>query len=121
MLSPFIDDGSGLLEAHEPMLVQAVVPEGAVKALTKSVLHRPGLDEVELHAGPMRPQEHGLAGELRATVETNLPWQAILIAQHIQKSRQALAGDRRIHPLAHTFAGVIIDNIEGRKCRPVAN
>lgn len=83
VLSPFIDDGSGLLDAHEPMLVQAIVPESAIEALAECVLHRlAGLDEVELHPCSLCPQEHGLAGEFGAIVENNLPWQAILIAQH---------------------------------------
>jgi len=36
---------------REPVLVQALVAERAIEALTEAVLHRlPGIDEVELHA-----------------------------------------------------------------------
>ena len=94
MLAPFVDDGSGLLEAQESALFQAVASESAVKALVEIILHRfSRLDEVELYTCPLRPQEHGLDGEFRAVVQNNLLWQAMLIVQYNPKTRQALARD----------------------------
>ncbi len=96
------------------MLVVAIVSESTIEAFAESILHRfAGLDEIELHAGPLRPQEHCIAYELRAIVKNNLPREAVLATKDIQKCRQPPAEDRCIHQLADTLAGVIIHNIKG--------
>ena len=48
--APFLDDVSGMPEAHEPVGIEALVPQPAVEALDIGILDRlPGPDEIELH------------------------------------------------------------------------
>lgn len=71
VLLPLLDRGSGIREAREPVEVQAVLSELAIEALHERVLRRfAGLDEVQLHAGSLRPEEHRFAGELRPLSQT---------------------------------------------------
>lgn len=51
------------------MQVQAVLAKLAVEAFYERVLRRLArLNEVQLHAGVLSPEEQGLAGELRTVV-----------------------------------------------------
>ena len=67
---PLLDDLPRLIQRHEPVLVQALVPELAVEALDVRVLH--GLarrDKRKLHSPLIRPGVQGLPDELRAVVD----------------------------------------------------
>ena len=69
VLFPCVDCGSGLGDAGEPVEIETVLPELAVKALDKRILGwLSKLDEVEFHAALLRPKEHRLAGQLWAIV-----------------------------------------------------
>jgi hypothetical protein len=69
MHSPGIDGASGIFQAREPVLIQTTVAELAVEAFDERVLGRfARLNEVQCHAGALRPQEHRLAGELGAVI-----------------------------------------------------
>ena len=66
---PALDDPPSIVQAGEPMQVQALVPELAVEAFDESVLSRLArLNEVQLYAGTSRPEEQRLAGQFRAVV-----------------------------------------------------
>lgn len=57
------------MERLEPLLVQALIPKLAVKALDVIFLHGPaGLDQDVFDAVAMRRGHEGPAGELRAAV-----------------------------------------------------
>ncbi len=67
--SPLFNRVAGVEPITEPMLVETLIPELAVEAFDECVLCRfARLDEVQLHAVILRPEEQCLAGELRAVV-----------------------------------------------------
>src|SRR5665811_1980997 len=69
VLPPGGDGGSGLRQCLEPMLVQAFVPELAVKALDVTVLHRPArLDQDVANPMGLRPSHESAAGEFGSVV-----------------------------------------------------
>ena len=114
MLSPFFDDLARLLQAGEPVLVQAIVAEGAIKALAEGILDRLArLDKVELHSGLLCSEEHGLAGQFRAIVQNNLARQAIYLSQLVELICQPVTSYGGIDQLADTFAGEVIDDVQG--------
>lgn len=60
----------GLLEAHEIVLVKALLPELPIEGFDIAVLNGlAGPDEVELHAVAVSPFIQGLADELRAVID----------------------------------------------------
>lgn len=64
VLSPAADNLSRLGQIRKPVLVQAEIPELAVKAFNKSILSRLAwLDELQLHPGLFAPEEHRLGSE----------------------------------------------------------
>lgn len=64
-----LDRRSSIFQAREPVEIQAVLSELAVKALYECVLSwLAWLDEVQLHSRFLRPEEHCLAGELWSVV-----------------------------------------------------
>ncbi len=72
MLSPFINFISCLINCSEPVLVKAFVSELAVQAFNECILCRfAGLNKVQLYLALFTPEEHGLAGKLRAVITDN--------------------------------------------------
>ena len=69
VVTPFIDCWTGILKAGEPVQVQAVLPELAVETFHKGILGRLArLNEMQLYAELTRPEEYGLARQLRPVV-----------------------------------------------------
>ena len=67
--APVFDEESGFGQGAKPMLVEAVVAEGAIEALDEGVLHRfARLDMMESNAGALSPEVEGFAGELGTIV-----------------------------------------------------
>ena len=67
--SPLLHGLPPLLKRHEPVLLQALVPEPAIEALDTRVLH--GLarrDKRKLHSPLIRPGVQGVADELGPVV-----------------------------------------------------
>jgi hypothetical protein len=57
------------------MLVQAAIPEAGIEAFHKRILRWfAGLYETEFDAGPLRPEEHGLADQFGSVVHYNGFW-----------------------------------------------
>lgn len=68
-LSPLLDLVACVLQAREPLLVEALVSERAVEAFDEAVLDRlPRLDEVELDVSLFGPGRQRDAQELRSVV-----------------------------------------------------
>ena len=58
--APVFDEEFGFGQGAKPMLVEAVVAEGAVEALDEGVLHRfARLDMMESDPGALRPEVEG--------------------------------------------------------------
>ena len=69
VLSPGVDDCSRIVNAGEPIEIEAVLTELAVEALDEGVLGRlAGLNEVQLDAAFLRPEEHRLTCQLRIVI-----------------------------------------------------
>jgi hypothetical protein len=69
LMTPVIDEQTGFFEGTEPVLVKAVIAEGAVEGLDEGVLDGlTGLDVVEVNLAPLGPEVKCLARELRAVV-----------------------------------------------------
>src|SRR5262249_10696497 len=69
LLFPRGHDPSRLFEVEEPVLIEALVPEPAIEAFYKAVLHRfSRLNELELDAVLVRPLVESMADELRPIV-----------------------------------------------------
>ena len=67
--APAFDREAGVVQAGEPVLVEALVPELPVEALDKRILYGlAGLDEVELHAVLVGSLIQDAARELRSVV-----------------------------------------------------
>ena len=65
-----LDKEPGLGDGAEPVLVEAVIAEGAVEALHESVLHGlAGLDVVKVDLVLHRPEMKGFSGELGPIVD----------------------------------------------------
>ena len=61
MIFPGIDSFARIVQAGEPVEIQTIVSEFAVEALDERVLRRLArLDEIQLHFGTLRPEEHCL-------------------------------------------------------------
>ena len=85
VLSPRLNDPSGIGEAEEPVLVQALVSESPVEALDHRVLDGLAwLDEVEVYLLGVGPLIERAAGQLRPVVEHQFGRHAALYAQSLQ-------------------------------------
>jgi transposase InsO family protein len=73
VIKPIIfDDVARMTYAHEPVQIQAFIPEFAVEAFHIGIINRlPGSDEMELYPVLIRPCIQGVAYELRAVVHYN--------------------------------------------------
>jgi hypothetical protein len=68
-MPPGIDGLAGIGKICEPMLVPAVVPERAVEAFDKCILHGlASLNEVQFGATSLTPAEHRFTGQFAAIV-----------------------------------------------------
>ena len=103
------------------MLLQAFVPELAVQAFHKGVLRwLPGLDKAQLGIPFPGPEEHRLAGELRAVVADDQRWERSLISQFVQEAGDAATRDRHRDQLADHLPRVVIDHVEHAEPPPIA-
>lgn len=67
--APVFDQGFGLAQRREPMLIQAFIAEFSVEALVVCILHGfAWSDERQLHADLIGPSVQGPAGKLWAVV-----------------------------------------------------
>src|SRR6267143_3499451 len=116
---PGFDDPPRLLQAHEPVLVQAFVPELPVKTFDERVLHRfPRLDEVQRHAMRIRPLVHRLADELRPVVHLNRFRIAPLLRHFFQPPHHARSGQRTVHFDPRRFPREPVHQIQRAKWPP---
>ena len=101
------------------MLAESAVPELAVEAFDERILRRLArLDEGQRHVPLTRPEEHGLAGQLRPVIADNRGWQRALLRSLIQKLGQASAGNGRVHQLAVTLSAEIVHDVQHTKATP---
>lgn len=114
VVHPGFGDGSGFLEAGEPVLVQAFIPEPAVEAFAGPVLHGfPRLDEVVVDATLMAPLVEGPARELRPVVRQYLIRAASLVDDPVQHTRHPEARKAGVHLDGQALPGEGVHDVEG--------
>lgn len=95
------------------MLVEALVPQSAVKTLDQSVLHGlSGRDVMPFDTAILLPCEHSVGGEFRAVVTDHHAGIAATLGNGIQFAGDAFAGERVVDDGCKTFSAIIIDHAE---------
>jgi len=108
-------------QAHEPALVQALVPEPPVEALGERILNRlAGLNELKRDAARVCPLIECLAGELGTIVTDERRREAARYGQLIKHAHHALARQREVDFDRRRLAREVIDARECAKLPPVA-
>ena len=110
---PFLDDGPGVRDAVEPVLVEAFVAQLAVEALHVAVLLRLArLDEGVLHAVHVAPTIQGQTRELGPVVGVDPPGPASEIDKVVEDPGYAMAGYRAVDLDPKAFLGVVVHDRE---------
>ena len=105
------DKKSGLGEGGKPMLVKAVVAEGAIEAFNESVLH--GLSRLDVMKGDARrssPEVKSLAGQLRAIVQSDDLWQGTGESELLKHMNDGGTTDGGIDMDRQALTGKVIDD-----------
>ena len=104
------DEQAGFGEGAEPMLVKAVVAEGAVEAFDKGVLHgSAGLDVMKGNPGALSPEVKGLAGKFGAVIHGDGLWEVTAESQSLQEGNDGGTADGGINMDGQTLTGKVID------------
>lgn len=117
---PRFDLFSGIVKRQEPVRVQALVAERAVKRLDKRVVGRTaGTREVERDLMLVRPPVEGSAGEFSA-VTRPYPFRDAMTGRELLQDRDdPLALDALVGVDRQAFSSVLIDDGEGSKTSTV--
>ncbi len=110
--SPRPERSPRFFDAHEQMLVEALVPAPAVETLHDRVLN--GLaraDEAQLHAACMRPGIDSLAAELRAVVAHDRSGHAAIVSQTLENGYYVTAGQATSDFAGKAFAAEVVDHV----------
>jgi hypothetical protein len=108
--APCFNDIPDLLEAAEPVLVQAFVAKPAVEALHVAIVDRfARADELQLDPASISPGIQGIADELRAVIDDDLFRQAVNNRYPSQNLSYPLTADRRMGLDPKTFFRVGVD------------
>jgi len=107
--SSVIDEQTGFFKGTEPVLVKAVITEGAVEGLDEGVLDGlAGLDVVEVNLAPLSPEVKRLARELRAVVTGDGTRGSHRVTEGIEQIRYIGSPDGGIHMERQTLAGAVV-------------
>ncbi len=109
--SPSCDDGTGVFECQEPVVVSAFVAEAAIERFDVGVLCRHArLDQLQLNAVPVSPLIQSSASELWALVGANCFGITAELSNAIQHSSHVLSRDRGIGHDLHGFLRAVVDD-----------
>jgi hypothetical protein len=115
-VSPVVDEEAGFVDGIEPVLVKAVIAEGAVEGFNEGILHGfAGLDVMKMNASSLCPKEDGLAGELRAIVGGDDFWKAASEGEFFQDINDSNAADGSIDMESQALAGEVIHQGQATK------
>ncbi len=122
VLSPVSTEISGVLKAPEAMLIEELVSEPSVEALSERILDRlPWSNEVMFDALGAAPGVEGLARELRSVVTADSPWLAIRLDRSIEDAGDSLCRQGNIKLHADVAAGEVVDSGEDPQCTTVCH
>ena len=113
MPTPTFDDDPRFLQTVEEFSIEQLVAHAGIEALDISVLPWTAWRDVRrLRADGMDPRLHGLGGELRAIVRTNVTGHAAQDEQVRQHIDNAGAVETSINTDRQTLTRIFIDDIE---------
>lgn len=109
-MAPVIDEQAGFLEGAEPVLIEAVIAEGAVEGLDEGVLDGLArLDVIEVDLAPLGPEVEGLTGELGPIVTGDGTRSFQRVAKGIKQIGYSSTPDGGIDMERQALAGAVID------------
>ena len=118
-LAPVVDEQASFFQGAEPVLIEAVITEGAVEGLDEGILSRLAwLDMVQVDATILGPEMDGLAGELRSVVAGDGTGRSHRVANGIEHIDHGGTSDGGIHLDGQTLPGAVIDDIEAPEAPP---
>ena len=111
--SPSGNDASGLRQGLKPVLIEALVPEGAVEALDVGVLGRAaGLDQDVFYAVLLGPGKKRPASEFWSVVGSDLLGVAPKRGGTVQQPGDVQATNAEVHANVHTLVAEVIGHRE---------
>lgn len=107
------DKKPGLGDGAEPVLVEAVITEGAVEAFHEGVLHGlAGLDVVKVNLVVHRPEMKGLSGELGSIVHGDGGRQATGEGKFLKDLDDSGPADGGVNMDSQALAGKVVDDVQ---------
>ena len=120
IMPPGFGDPSGFLDAPEPVLIEALISEPPVEALTGAVLHGlSGLDEVVANPPLVAPLVEDPTGELRAVVRDDDLGPASFVDDPVQHPPHPKTRQAGVHLDGQTLAGEGVDHVQGPQCSTI--
>jgi len=118
-MAPVIDEQAGFFEGAEPVLVEAVIAEGAVEGLDEGVLDGlAGLDVVEVNLAPLGPEVKRLARELRPVITGDGTGRSHRVTEGIEHIGHRGSPDGGIDMERQTLAGAVIHQSQATEAPP---
>ncbi len=116
---PGLDHLPCVSKIHEPVLVQAFIPELPVEAFDQCVLRRlAALDEVQRHLILIRPLIHDPAGELCPVIHLDRYRCSASFPQRLQYPHHTQAGQRRVRLDSQGLSRVAIHQVQRSESPP---
>ena len=115
---------ASLGQGFKPVLVQALVPEGAVETLHICVLRRPArLDQDVFDAVLLCPGHEGPASEFWPVVCPDCLWVASELRCPVQNAGDVMAAQAEVHRYVHAFVAEVVRHRQafdtpGNRARP---
>ena len=109
VLPPGFDEMTSVVQCHEPVLVEAFVPELAVKTFGITVFGGFARGDVmPLNAVILRPLQYGTAGKLRTVVTDDTVGFAMLFDEPVEFPHHPGTADGRIYGQYQAFTGALV-------------
>jgi len=107
--SPSFNLGPGIIQAQEPVLIEAFLPEPAVEGLDISVVRRlPRSGKVQSDVIPVSPKIDVLRDEFRAIINPDRPRSPVILHDPLQDLDYLAAPDPLAHMNGQAFTGMIV-------------
>ena len=117
--TPVFDEKAGLGQRAKPVLVEAVIAEGAVEALDEGILHGfTRLDVMKGDPGALSPEVKGFAGKLGTVIDGDSLGQLAGESQALQDGNDRCPADRGVDMDGQALSGEVID--EGKTAEAAA-
>lgn len=113
VVSPSADQLSGVAQAGEQVLVEALVPKPPVETLDQTVLHRfAGGDVMPLDTALFLPSQDGVRGQLRSVVADHHAGTPPELGDPIEFAGDPLAGERGVDDGSQALPAYVVDDAE---------